>query len=53
MVERLKSAFGLDLRPRIRALEVEVSYVKGWIEGAEARDESMTDAIDALTADKR
>ena len=52
MVERLKSAFGLDIRPRLRALEVEIGWVRGWIEGADARDEHLAEAIDALMADK-
>ena len=52
MVERLKRALGLDLKPRVRALEVEIGRVQGWMAGADARDNMLAEAIDALLADK-
>lgn len=53
MVDRLKRALGLDLKPRVRALEVEIGRVQGWMAGADARDNMLAEAIDALTAHKQ
>ncbi len=53
LAERIKLALGIGLRARVRSVEIEVGRIKGWMEGAEARDQTMAEAIDALLANKR
>ena len=53
MVDRLKRALGLDLKPRVRALEVEIGRVQGWMAGADARDNMLAATLDELMGDKR